>query len=337
MRVNLTLQQLEAFEKVASSGSFRAAAQALFVSQPALSRTIRVAEDVLGTRLFDRDTRHVELTPSGQQLLPIARRILMEFDSAFSELSQFLDGRRGHVTIAALPSIGVAVLPRAIATLRRQLPDVGFSLEEAPAEPLLKLVEQGTADFGITVEPRPDARLRYTHLFDDPFMLVCRRDDPLARLKKASWTAFADRPFISSSSLGSIGPILDAVLLRQGIELEAAFEYPSVAVGGAMVAEGLGITALPRLALQLVGSDGLATVPLQRPAVSRRIGIVTRVGRSLSPAAAGMVRYLVAELAAGAGRGRSGLRRGGCRGLGDTAPPVCMLRVDPAPAPPAAP
>lgn len=296
MRVNLTLQQLEAFEKVAGTGSFRAAAEALFVSQPALSRTIRLAEEVLGTRLFDRDTRHVELTPSGQELLPIARRILLEFDSAFSELSQFLDGRRGHVTIASLPSIGVAVLPRAIATLRRQHPDIGFTLEEAPAEPLLKLVDQGHADFGITVEPRADARLRYTHLFEDPFVLVCPRDDPLARLKSASWTVFRGRPFISSSAQGSIGPILDAVLLRQGVELAPGLQYPSVAAGGAMVAEGLGITALPRLALGLVGSGQLAVVPLRRPVVSRRIGIVTRVGRSLSPAAAGMVRHLVAEL-----------------------------------------
>lgn len=296
MRVNLSLQQLEAFEQVASSGSFRAAAQALFVSQPALSRTVRLAEEVLGTRLFDRDTRHVALTPAGEELLPIARRILLEFDSAFSELSQFLDGRRGHVTIAALPSIGVAVLPRVIATLRAQLPDVGFSLEEAPAEPLLKMVEQGHADFGLTVQPPEDARLRYAHLFDDPFVLVCRRDHPLARRKSVPWTVFAQQPFIGSSALGSIKPLMEAALLRQGVQLRPVLEYPSVAVGGALVAEGIGITALPRLALRLIACDQLATVPLQKPLLSRRIGIVTRVGRSLSPAAAGVVRQLITEL-----------------------------------------
>jgi LysR family carnitine catabolism transcriptional activator len=296
MRVNLTLQQLEAFEKVASTASFRAAAQALFVSQPALSRTIRIAEDVLGTRLFDRDTRHVELTPAGRELLPIARRILQEFDSAFSELSQFMDGRRGHVTIAALPSVGVALLPRAVATVSRQLPDIGFTLEEAPAQPLLKLVEQGHADFGITVEPRADARLHYTHLLDDPFVLLCPRDDPLARLKSAPWSVLASRSFIGSSSQGSIEPIVAAVLLREGIEVTPGLQYPSVPVAGAMVAERLGITALPRLALGLVASAGVAAVPLKRPTVSRRIGIVTRAGRSLSPAAAGMVRYLVEQL-----------------------------------------
>lgn len=299
MRVNLTLQQLEAFEKVATSGSFRAAAQALFVSQPALSRTVRIAEDVLGTRLFDRDTRHVELTPSGRELLPIARRILQEFDSAFSELSQFMDGRRGHVTIASLPSIGVAVLPRAVASFRRDLPDVGFTLEEAPAEPLLKLVEQGHADFGITVEPRADARLRYTHLLDDPFVLLCPSDDALSRLKSVPWSILASRSFLGSTAQGSIAPLVQAVLLRNGIDVKPGLQYPSVAAAGAMVAEGLGVTALPRLALGLVASPGVSVVPLQRPVVSRRIGIVTRAGRSLSPAAAGMVRHLVAQLSPG--------------------------------------
>lgn len=302
MRVKLTLQQLEAFEKVAALGSFRAAAQALFVAQPALSRTIRIAEDVLGTRLFDRDTRHVELTPSGRELLPIARRILQEFDSAFSELSQFMEGRRGHVTIASLPSVGVALLPGALATLSRQLPDVGFTLEEGTAEPLLKMVEQGRVDFGITVEPRADARLRYTHLIDDHFVLLCPRADPLAHRKSVPWSVFGSRPFIGSSSQGSVAPIVASVLLRLGIEVKQGLQYPSVATAGAMVAEGVGITALPRLAVGLVASKDVVTVPLTRPLVSRRIGIVSCAGRSLSPAAAGVMRYLVEQLSTRAGK-----------------------------------
>jgi len=296
MRVKLTLQQLEAFEKVASLSSFRAAAQALFVAQPALSRTVRIAEDLLGTRLFDRDTRHVALTPAGRELLPIARRILHEFDSAFSELSQFVDGRRGHVSIASLPSVGVALLPQALAALVCELPDVGFTLEEATAEPLLKLVEQGRADFGITVEPRADARLRYTHLLDDRFVLLCRRDDPLAGRKSVPWSVFGTRAYIGSSSQGSVAPIANAVLSRLGIEVRQRLQYPSVAAAGAMVAAGMGITALPRLATALVSSPEVVAVPLNRPAVSRRIGIVTSAARSLSPAAAGVVRSLVEQM-----------------------------------------
>ncbi|GER16981.1 LysR family transcriptional regulator [Variovorax boronicumulans] len=283
MRVDITLQQLEAFVEVAKTTNFRAAAQALHVSQPALSRTVRIVEDLVGARLFDRDTRHVELTPAGRELLPIALRILENFNSSFSELSQFLEGRSGHLTIAALPSTGVALLPGAIAEFRQQHPQVQFSLIEGPAEAVRAAVDEGRADFGLSVRPGTHEPLLYRHLRDDPFVLLCRRDDPLAARGSVSWSVFATRPFIASSFQSSIRPITDAAFLQRGLQVQPALEYPSVAVAGALVAAGLGLTALPRLALQLSQNDELATVPLQRPLMSRPIGLVTRAGRSPSP------------------------------------------------------
>lgn len=292
MRIPLSLQQLEAFERVAREGSFRAAAQALHVSQPALSRTVRLAEELIGTRLFDRDTRHVALTAAGRELQPIAQRILADFDSAFSELGQFLEGRSGRVRIAMLPSAGTALVPTAMADFALSYPGVGFELLELPAEPLLAAVDDGRADIGITVPPSAGQRLSFEPLFDDPFMLVCRADDPLATLAHATWRAFSDRPFIASSHQSSIRPIVDAVLLRRKIRVRPTPNYPSVASGGAMVAAGVGITALPRLAMSLIATPGICAVPLQSPHVARRIGIVMRQGRSLSPAARSFMQVL---------------------------------------------
>jgi DNA-binding transcriptional LysR family regulator len=294
VKTPLTLQQLEAFAEVARTGNFRAAAQALNVSQPALSRTIRLAEDAVRARLFDRDTRHVEITPAGRELLPIAQRILSDFNGAFSELAQFLEGRSGHVTVAALPSAGVALLPPAIADFRREHPQVEFSFLEGPAEVVRAAVDEGRADFGITVRPGAHQPLRYRHWMDDPFVLVCRADDPLAARRSVPWTVFANQPFIASGSKSSIRPITDAAFLRKRLQVHQALESPSVAATGALVLAGLGITALPRLALHLLSNQGLATVPLQAPALSRAIGLVTRAGRSLSPVARGFMDRLVA-------------------------------------------
>jgi DNA-binding transcriptional LysR family regulator len=297
MRVRLTLAQLQAFVQVADGRSFRAAAQLLHVSQPALSRTIRLAEQAVGARLFDRDTRHVDLTPAGLELLPIARRILDEFDGAFSELAQFLEGRSGHVTVVALPSIGVALLPQAIAAFRARHPQVEFTLMEAPAGPLLTRVIEGRADFGVSVRPAPDQRLHYRHLLDDPFALVCRRDDELARRTAVNWSVFETRPFLASEPGSSIRPVTDAALLHNRISLRPAFTYPSVAAAGALVAAGLGLTALPRLALPLAHSEALAVVKLQRPSMSRPLGIVTRAGRSLSPVSRAFIEALCGSVA----------------------------------------
>ncbi|MFT3778484.1 MAG: LysR substrate-binding domain-containing protein [Ottowia sp.] len=283
MRIDLSLRQLEAFVQVATSGSFRQAALQLGQSQPALSSAIRRAEQTLGARLFDRDTRQVRITATGQELLPVARRILRDFDHALGDLGEFMAGRSGRVTVVALPSTSVALLPRAVAAFSRTHPQVAFSLIEAAADALLAMVEEGRADFGLSVRPAPHQRLQYRHLHDDPMVLVCRRDDPLAARASAPWSVFATRPCIVSAPHSSIRPITDAVFMRLRTPVRPVLEFPGVAACGAMVAAGLGITALPVLALELVNMAELATVPLARPAVTRPIGLVTRIGRSLPP------------------------------------------------------
>ena len=286
MRIDLSVRQLEAFVQVATSGSFRQAALRLGQSQPALSSAIRRAEQTLGARLFDRDTRHVRITATGQELLPIARRILRDFDHALGDLGEFMAGRSGHVTMAALPSASVALLPRAVAAFSRAHPQVTFTLTEAPADALLAMVEEGRADFGLSVRPAPRQRLHYRHLHDDPFVLVCRKDDPLAARAAVPWSVFATRPVIVSAPQSSIRPITDAAFLHLRTPVRPVLEYPSVAACGALVAAGLGISALPVLALELVNMAELATVPLTRPSsVARPLGIVTRIGRSLPPVA----------------------------------------------------
>ncbi|MEK7344987.1 MAG: LysR substrate-binding domain-containing protein [Pseudomonadota bacterium] len=283
MRIDLTLRQLEAFVQVAKAGSFRQAALQLGQSQPALSRFIAQAEQTLGARLFDRDTRRVRITDAGRELLPIAQRVLGDFDDALGGFGEFMAGRSGSISVAALPSTGIALLPQAMAAFSRTHPQVSFTLTEAPADALLALVEEGRADFGISVRPAPQQLLQYHHLLDDPFVLVCRSDDALASRASVPWSVFSTRPCIVSGAHSSIRHVTDAVFLRQRESVRPVLEYPSVASCGALIEAGLGIAALPVLALSLLNMTALATVPLQRPAMSRPIGIVTRIGRSLSP------------------------------------------------------
>lgn len=284
MRLDLSLRQLEAFVQVADSGSFRRAAARLGQAQPVLSRLIGQAEQTLGARLFDRDTRRVEITPAGRELLPLAQRLLRDFDDTLGDFGAFMAGRSGRVSMVVLPSVSVAWVPRAMAAFARTHPQVNFALTEAPADTLLALLEAGRADFGISVRPAPQQRLHYRHLQDDPFVLVCRRDDPLAARAAVPWSVFGTRDCIMSAAHSSIRQVTDAVFLRQRTPPSPVLEYPSVAAAGALVAAGLGITALPVLALQLVDMRELVAVPLVRPAMARPIGIVTRIGRSLSPA-----------------------------------------------------
>lgn len=294
MRIDLSLRQLEVIVQVADAGSFRAAARQLDISQPALSRTLRLAEQTLGARLFDRDTRRVTITPAGQELLLIARRVLRDFDGAFSELGQFMQGQRGRFTVVALPSASVALLPAAVAAFREQYPLVEISLLELPAQALLAAVEDGTADFGVCNRPAAHQQLRYQPLRDDPMVLVCPAGDPLAARPSATWSVFADRPFLTVAAGSSIRQIAEEVFVRKRLSVRPALDAPSAASCCALVRAGLGITAVPELALGLADMRGLVAIPLVQPAVSRSVGVVTRIGRSLSPACASFVALLQA-------------------------------------------
>jgi DNA-binding transcriptional LysR family regulator len=292
MRIRLTLAQLEAFLHVAEHCSFRGAARTLNISQPALSRTVRLTEEALQTRLFDRDTRRAKLTPAGEELLPIARRILREFENSFTELSHFILGGTGRVTIAALPSIAVSTLPKAIAAFREHNPEVAFVLKDNNAAVLLDHLNDGTADFAITVQPVAKDRFEFRPVVDDEFMLVCRSDDPFASAPDASWKAFEARPLIAISGTSSIRAITDEAMRAEGVVARAAFEVSSWTVAARLVEQGLGIAAMPGLTTKLADFSELAFRPL-RPQVNRRIGIVTVRGRTLSPISTRFLSYLL--------------------------------------------
>lgn len=292
MRINFSLQQMTAFVKVAETASFTEAAKLLSISQPALSRTIRLMEDAIGSRLFDRDTRNVVLTPAGAELLPIAMRMALEFDSAFGELAQFFAGRRGRVTVAALPSAAAVLLPRAIVRFQATYPGVEVVIRDDLAHAVAASVADGIADLGLTVRPAEPGALSYRPLVSDDFVAVCRADDPFAEVPAVGWRDFAERPFIAMAQTSSVRAMTNAAFLQVGLSPKPLYECSHLATTVSLVAAGLGVTALPNLTLPLVNAAGLITRPLTDPTMRRSIGVLTRGGRSLSPAAQNFMTLL---------------------------------------------
>jgi DNA-binding transcriptional LysR family regulator len=285
MRIKATLRQLEIFLCIAELRSFTEAGRTLNVSQPALSRTIRQTEVAVGKRLFDRDTRNVELTPAGRELIPIAKRIIKEFESSFCELAQFVNGNVGHVAIAALPSIAASILPEAIRQFRCSRPKVDIVIRDDMSHEITEAVGECRVEIGIGARPSTSDRVIYHPLLSDEFVLVCRKDDPLAGRGKALWSTFQGRPFVAMVDSSSVRALTDATFLQLGMEVKPLYECAHIATAGNLIAAGLGVSALPRLTLPLIASNVVTAIPLERPVIRRSIGIITRPGRSLSPAA----------------------------------------------------
>ncbi|MCP3729880.1 LysR substrate-binding domain-containing protein [Sphingomonas sp. MG17] len=284
MHQRLTLPQLEAFLTLEATANFSAAAAALGVSQPAFSRTIHQIEVRLGVRLFDRDSRHVRLTPAGQQLRPIAERLLKDYDRLFREFESHVEGREGRVRVATLPSIAATLLPGAIRRFCETHPGVKVDIWEDVGPPVHRMVAEGEADIGIAPRPAASMALDFKPIYQDRLVLVCRADDELARAAHG-WSVFGERPFIAMSTDTDLRGMIDRALAAANVVVEPLFncKYPTTA--GALVIESQGISILTRLGVEQIRSPDLAWRELDGPDAFRLIGLVTSPGRSLmSPA-----------------------------------------------------
>lgn len=296
MRANMDLRQLETFLAVAHYANFSTAAKSLHVSQPALSRTIRLMEDALGSPLFDRDTRTVTLTAVGEELLPIAKRVVGEFSRSMTDLAGFIEGKRGRIKLTTLPSLSQSILtPQLLADFQRLHPHAEFSLRNEAAGEVLACLQRGDADMALTVQPPPDGSFAFTHLFDDPYVLVSRRGHPLLTryaAKTLPWRVFDEENYIASIAGSSIRAATDAVFMSLDLNVQAAHEASSLQLIGSLIAAGLGIAAIPASAVSLLNQGDLVARGLDSPSVSRRIGLVRRMHKELSPIAKTFYEYM---------------------------------------------
>jgi DNA-binding transcriptional LysR family regulator len=138
-----SLSTLRQFRTLAQTANFSRAAELAHVSQPALSRTIRLLEEDLGARLFDRNRRHVSLTPAGEDLLRLTQRLIADFDDAFDLLGQTLSGQRGRIALGVLPSYAVGDLPSVLCRFREAWPGVDVTVREGWQGPSINSCASG--------------------------------------------------------------------------------------------------------------------------------------------------------------------------------------------------
>lgn len=291
--MNVDLRKLRAFVAVGRHGGFGRAAAELRVTQSAVSVAIRRLEAELGVRLLDRTTRSVQPTAAGARLLPTAARLLEELDAALREVQETGLRRRGRVAVACLPSVAARLMPAAVAAAARDHPELEAVVHDTSADEIRRLVESGAVDFGVSNLPVEGDRLLVRPLLQDPFCLVCRRDDPLATCGTVVWRAIEGRDLVlPAAGSGSRRPI-DEALLRQSIVPGriTGLAHPAAVAG--MVEAGLGLAILPELAAPAADHPVLATRLLTDPGIDRVIILIQRRDRSLSPAASAFFELIV--------------------------------------------
>ena len=296
-RINFRTEDLRALVEVGTRLSFSAAAEALHVSQPALSRRIDKLEATLRLRLFDRTTRRVALSESGRQFLLHAQAALDLLEQAAAGVSDRAERRASRVTVACVPSVANDLLPRMLRRFCADHDAIRVRVIDESAPVVLDSVLSGAADFGLNFIGAQEADAVFEPVLEERYVLVMREEHRLARRRSVAWAELADERMVSVSSASGNRGLIDRAVAR--LKRRPAIFYEANHVAGALglVEAGLGVAALPRLALAGSSHRTLLGVPLIRPVIDRTLGLLVRKGTVLDGPALALYDLLRRELA----------------------------------------
>jgi DNA-binding transcriptional LysR family regulator len=285
MALNFDLNDLLAFRAVAELSNFRRAAEAVHISQPAFSRRIEKLEQALGVKLLDRTTRRVSLTAVGRDFARKVQQLLDDLDTTLLGIRGIAATRLGEVTVACVPSTVYYYVSQVIRRYRETYPKIRVKVYDAGANEVLGAVARSEADFGLNFIGSQEADIEFKPLLEERFVAACRRDHPLARKRRVTWSELAAFDFIAVSKSSGNRLLLDQALAGVPGRPQSLYEAEHVNTLLGLVEAGLGVAAVPSLAMPGKDHPVLVSVALEDPVVTRRVGLIRRKGRSLSPAA----------------------------------------------------
>ncbi|MCX4162817.1 MULTISPECIES: LysR family transcriptional regulator [Paraburkholderia] len=294
--MDLSLRDIRAFVAVAQTGSFTRAATQLHLSQPALTVQIRRLEETVGTRLFDRNSRNVSLTPVGRELLPTLQKSLHDMEHVLADARSLSDGTSGTVRIACLPSFAASLLPDLIRAFRQKLPDVTFQIRDVVANVVNALVRNEDVDIGLTGGETTDPSLDVLYAGEDRLVAVCPKGHPLAKRRSIGLADLLRTPLVLTARGTSVRAVVDAALADATTPPTLACEPTYMMTAVAMVRGGLGVTILPGSAREIRAEPDLIARPIDDPRFVRPVALVKKRGRTLPPATDAFVETLIQRM-----------------------------------------
>ena len=291
----LDVRRMKVLREVAAQGSFSAAAEALSFTQSAISQHVAALERETGARLVERGARGVRLTDAGRALVEHTEAILCRLDAAEEELAAIAGLRGGRLRLACFQSAGATLVPQAVAVFHSRHPHVELGMVEAEPDEACALLRSGEIDMALvydhdSVPGTLATDLELTPLVEDTYDLILRADHPLAERRKLSLKDLADEPWIASTLANGCRRITEEVCRQAGFEPRVAFEADDTMASQALVAAGVGVTLMPRLALTSVHPGVVARALTDRP--RRKVWAARQKSAYRSPASEAMLQIM---------------------------------------------
>ena len=293
----MLIKQLEAFVEVVRRGTVSRAAEALGVTQPALTARMRALERELGHDLFARSGRGVRLTDAGRAFLPHAERALLAIVDGRASIADLASGRAGKLVIGATGSVSSYVLPKVLKRFRTEHPRVELTVRTGHSEQVLELVLAESVELAIVRELRHDD-VDVIPLYDDELTLVTHPSHPFARRGSARLSDVAAEGLVVFDRASSYYELTQALFVGAGAAPRMIMELDNFEAAKKMLEEGLGVALLPIVSVARELELGqLASVPIvDAGPVHRRMVVVRRNDVGLPGGIASAILDLLLEM-----------------------------------------
>jgi DNA-binding transcriptional LysR family regulator len=292
----LNLGRLRVLSEVIARGSFSGAAEALSYSQSAVSQAVARLEAETGATLVVRDRRSVRPTAAGATLVEHADAIFAQVQAAEDDLAAVLGVRGGRLRVASFPSAGATLIPLAVATFRERHPDVALTLAEGEPEEIAPRLRAGEFDLALLFEfpgvrERAGVGLRSVTLLEDPMHVALPAEHPLAERPALTLAHLRHEEWVQTSASSPCARHVVRSCLAAGFEPHVTFESDDYETVQGLVAAGVGVALIPRLALTRL-HPGIVVRALAPRSPARKVVAATAAGAGVAPAAKTMVRVL---------------------------------------------
>jgi len=241
----MDVRQLEMFRAVVEEGTFTRAAERLHVSQSAISRQLQLLEHELKTLLLHRTARGVTLTPDGEVLLSMAKRIDGEIQDAVSQISGARELQHGLVSLGGGMTVALNIFPKLLKKFRSLYKNVDLRITTGEADVLLRLLRTRQVDLALLTLPIVAADLEVRTVLKEEMVVITAANHALSRERTIDAKKLARYPFVLFESGSNTRKVLDDFFREEEIPVKVVMQTENVEIIKAMVANGLGITILP--------------------------------------------------------------------------------------------
>ena len=276
LRCFMELRDLKSFMDVAVHKSFTKAAEHSYITQPSLSKAVKKLEDELKIELFDRSTRHLQLTDAGKIVYQQVQKALLPLSELNVLLDEMRDIRRGDIKIGIPPLIGTLFFPKIARNFHKQYPNVNLELVELGAKLIEQMVENNEIDLGIVVLPSNQGKFNIYPFIEDEFVLFLHEEHRFSQEKSISLKLLQEEKFILFSKDFTLHNYIIQVCEECGFTPNVSYQSSQWDLIIELVALNLGIALLPKSIFLKQTNRNVKVIPLEEPHVQWKIGIITK-------------------------------------------------------------